>query len=32
MRITISALSAGDIDALADAIAEAVLAVGHASV
>jgi DNA-binding transcriptional MocR family regulator len=32
MRITISGLSAGDIDALADAIAEAVLAVGRASV
>lgn len=32
MRITISGLSASDIDALADAIAEAVLAVGRASV
>jgi DNA-binding transcriptional MocR family regulator len=32
MRITISGLSAGDIDALADAIVEAVLAVGRASV
>jgi DNA-binding transcriptional MocR family regulator len=32
MRITISGLSAADIDALADAIAEAVLAVGRASV
>jgi DNA-binding transcriptional MocR family regulator len=32
MRITISALASEDIDALADAIAEAVLAVGRASV
>ena len=32
MRITISGLAAEDIDALADAIAEAVLAVGRASV
>jgi DNA-binding transcriptional MocR family regulator len=32
MRITISGLAAGDIDALADAIADAVLAVGRASV
>lgn len=32
MRITISGLAADDIDALADAIAEAVLAVGRASV
>ena len=31
MRITISGLAAEDIDALADAIAEAVLAVGRAS-
>jgi hypothetical protein len=32
MRITISGLAADDIGALADAIAEAVLAVGRASV
>jgi hypothetical protein len=32
MRITISGLASEDIDALADAIAEAVLAVGRASV
>ncbi len=32
MRITISGLAAEDIEALADAIAEAVLAVGRASV